>query len=109
MPPLQHNISTKKSQSNSNEGSLFTANGINTEADFEAWLRDLLPLFDDADIAKVLTQYPSGAGSSNTSQIRYATAGDSGATAVNVSSFAVGQQQRAYVKAHCTLIAIDSC
>ncbi|KAM0304066.1 hypothetical protein ACHAO8_011453 [Botrytis cinerea] len=44
---------------NANEGPLFTPQTITSEADLLEWLRNLLPEFQENDIAKVLEYYPS--------------------------------------------------
>ncbi|KAL8792233.1 MAG: hypothetical protein Q9195_005189 [Heterodermia aff. obscurata] len=44
---------------NANEGIRFAARNTVTEADFIQYLRDIFPLFTDADIEKVLLYYPS--------------------------------------------------
>ncbi|KXT02674.1 hypothetical protein AC578_1170 [Pseudocercospora eumusae] len=80
---------------NANEGTSFTPSIIETEDDLVAWLHTTFPLFDENDIAKVLYYYPSTNASTNPEAPLFATSGDSGATALNQSSVATGQQQRA--------------
>lgn len=82
------------SGNNANEGPLFVPQTITTEEDLVSWLRLTFPLFSNNDIAKVLLYYPSSNETDTTSPL-YATSGDSGATALNQSNVAVGQQQRA--------------
>lgn len=81
--------------SNAQEGYFFVRQNIKTLDDFIAWLRETLPNFSDADIAEVLQAYPSSNETTDPNAVRYATAGDSGASALNVSESATGQQQRA--------------
>jgi hypothetical protein len=76
----------------------FVPQNILTEADFESYIRSLFPLFSNSDIVAILQAYPSTNASVNPTNPKYATAGDSGATAVNVSTFGTGQQQRANVR-----------
>ncbi|KAK3676233.1 hypothetical protein LTR78_003983 [Recurvomyces mirabilis] len=83
------------SGNNANEGVGFTPQTIKTEDDLVAYLRGLLPLFSDNDIAKVLLYYPSTNASVSSSNPTFATTGDSGPTALNQSSVGTGQQQRA--------------
>lgn len=78
---------------NANEGPSFTPQLINTENDLVDWLRLTFPLFSSNDISKILLYYPSFDGSTNNSA--FATAGDSGPTALNQSNVGTGQQQRA--------------
>lgn len=59
------------------------------------WLQLTFPLFKNSDIAKVLLYYPSSNASDRVDPGLFATNGLSGADAVNVSSVASGQQQRA--------------
>ena len=68
-----------------------------TEADFIGFLHDTFPLFSDEDIEKVLYYYPSTNASVDAGIPEFATSGNSGATALNESTFATGQQQRAEV------------
>ncbi|KAG9717295.1 carboxylesterase type B, partial [Aureobasidium melanogenum] len=80
---------------NANEGPLFVPQNITTEADLVAWLELTFPLFSNDDIARVLRYYPSSNASDSSSAVEFATLGNSGATAINESSLATGQQQRA--------------
>ena len=68
-----------------------------TEADFVAFLRASFPLFTDDEISKVLLYYSSTNASVDTSIPKFATSGTSSPTALNESTFATGQQQRAEV------------
>jgi len=78
---------------NANEGTPFTPTTIKTEADLVAWLRLTFPLFTNGDIAKILLYYPTT--NASTTGPLYATNGISGASALNQSQVATGQQQRA--------------
>ncbi|KAH0363182.1 carboxylesterase type B, partial [Aureobasidium melanogenum] len=80
---------------NANEGPLFVPQNITTEADLVSWLELTFPLFSNDDIAKVLLYYPSSNASDSSSAVDFATLGNMGPTALNESSLATGQQQRA--------------
>ncbi|THX35267.1 carboxylesterase type B [Aureobasidium pullulans] len=80
---------------NANEGPLFVPQDIDTEADLVAWLELTFPLFSNDDFARILRYYPSSNATDSPSAVDFATTGDSGPTAINVSSVATGQQQRA--------------
>jgi carboxylesterase type B len=80
---------------NANEGPAFVPQNIETEADVVSWLRKTYPLLTDNDIAKVLRYYPGTDALSDPVRPLFATAGDSGPTALNQSTLATGQQQRA--------------
>ncbi|EXJ90227.1 carboxylesterase 2 [Capronia coronata CBS 617.96] len=80
---------------NANEGPSFTPQNITTEEDLIAWLQLTFPLFTNDDVAKVLLYYPSSNTSTHSGAPLYATSGDMGASALNQSSVATGQQQRA--------------
>lgn len=82
-------------QNNANEGPLFTPQDITTESDLLAWLRLTFPLFTNDDIAKILLYYPSTNVSVSSDAVDYATLGYTRASALNESSVASGQQQRA--------------
>lgn len=86
---------TDVSQNNANEGPAFTQQNITTEADLVDWLHLVFPLMTNDDVAKILLYYPSSNASDNANAEEYATLGYTGATALNVSSVATGQQQRA--------------
>ena len=55
------------------------------------------PLFTEDDVSRVLLYYPSTNASVDTSIPDFATSGNSTPTALNESTFATGQQQRADV------------
>lgn len=80
---------------NANEGPLFTPQDITSESDFLEWLRNVLPEFREDDIAKVLLYYPSIGGENSSDSDAFATSGYNGPSALNQSSIATGQQQRA--------------
>ena len=82
------------SGNNADEGALFVSPTIKTEKDFIGFLRNMFPLFQDNDISRVLRYYPSNSASHGG---RFATLGDVGPTALDVSPYAFGQQQRANV------------
>ncbi|KAF1953699.1 carboxylesterase type B [Byssothecium circinans] len=84
------------SGNNAEEGRLFTTPNITTENDLLAWIHLVFPLFRDDDIAKLLYYYPSSNISVQADNLpQFATSGDMGLTALNVSQTATGQQQRA--------------
>ena len=84
------------SGNNAEEGLLFTTQNITTEIDLLAWIHLVFPLFTDEDIAKLLYYYPSSNTSDTPANLTaFATAGDEGPTALNISQRATGQQQRA--------------
>ena len=85
------------SGNNADEGVSFVPPSIRTEEDFLGFLRISFPLFTNDDISKVLRYYPSTNNSVDLKDPRFATLGDAGSTALNESSYATGQQQRAYV------------
>lgn len=62
------------------------------------WIAVTFPLFTNDDIAKLLFYYPSTNDSTDRNATTYATNGYTLPSALNVSSFATGQQQRAYVR-----------
>ncbi|KAI9845635.1 MAG: hypothetical protein M1837_004609 [Sclerophora amabilis] len=80
---------------NANEGPLFTPQNVVTEDDFVDFLKTTFPLFNNEDISKVLMYYPSTNASTDENVMGYSTLGDEGSTALNVSEFGTGQQQRA--------------
>ena len=84
-------------QNNANEGPLFTPQNIVTEDDFITFLRNSFPLFTEDDVSKLLLYYPSS-NDSVMSTPGFATSGLTNPTALNESSFATGQQQRADVR-----------
>ncbi|KAK3068502.1 hypothetical protein LTR53_013873 [Teratosphaeriaceae sp. CCFEE 6253] len=80
---------------NANEGVGFTPQDITTEQDLVDYLRVTFPLFSNNDIAKLLYYYPSTNATTDPIAPLFATEGDMGPTALNVSSVGRGQQQRA--------------
>lgn len=80
---------------NANEGPSFTPQTIKTEDDLVAWLELTFPLFSNKDVSQILETYPTTNASVDPSAPLFATLGDSGPTALNQSSVATGQQQRA--------------
>lgn len=81
---------------NADEGPLFVPKNITTEEALVDFLHTSFPHFDDKDIASVLETYPLSAYGADPTNPLFATAGDSGPTAVDVSPFAIGNQQRAF-------------
>ena len=82
-------------QNNANEGPAFTPQNVKTEDDFVAFVQNTFPLFTTSDIEKTLLYYPSGDASGSPSDLEFATTGNSTPTALNESTYASGQQQRA--------------
>lgn len=80
---------------NANEGPAFTIQNIATEDDFLSWLHATYPLFTIDDIVNPVHYYPSSNDSASSVDVEFATLGDSGPTALEVSQFGTGQQQRA--------------
>jgi carboxylesterase type B len=74
---------------------LFTPQDITTESDFLTFVHNTLPEFSDADVQKVLRYYPSSNLSTSANAEEFATNGVTGPSAINQSSLATGQQQRA--------------
>ena len=83
------------SGNNANEGVAFTIQNITTESAFEDWTRLQFPMFNSSDLAAILKQYPSSSADVDPNSPRFATTGLNPPYALNVSSFATGQQQRA--------------
>ncbi|KAF2688723.1 alpha/beta-hydrolase [Lentithecium fluviatile CBS 122367] len=79
---------------NVNEGALFVPPIISTLDGLKAWLQQEFPTFTDADVQSVLNTYPSTDEPVDPTSPKFATNGLSGATAINVSQAATGQQQR---------------
>lgn len=77
------------------EGPLFVPKNITTEEALVDFVHTAFPRFHDNDVASVLETYPLSAYGADTTNPLFATAGDSGPTAVDVSPFAIGHQQRA--------------
>ena len=85
-------------QYNSNEGSLFTPTGINTEQDFDNYLNSYLPSVSHWNKQLLKTFYPS-THDTNSSLLDYDTSGYREHPNVNsMSDWANGQQQRAFVR-----------
>ncbi|RMY64749.1 hypothetical protein D0863_09589 [Hortaea werneckii] len=84
------------SGNNAAEGAAFVIPNLSTDSDFEAWVKLEYPMLTTSDYSQIFNEYytPSP---DNTSAASHATCGDCGGdTAVNVGSFIVGPQQRAY-------------
>ncbi|KAF2032351.1 alpha/beta-hydrolase [Setomelanomma holmii] len=77
---------------NANEGPSFTPQTITSESALLSWLHDTLPEFTNDDLAKILIYYPIPDATDGTT---FATNGVSGPSALDQSSIATGQQQRA--------------
>ena len=82
-------------QNNADEGAYFVPPTIVTEDDFVNFVRNTFPLFTESDVEKVLYYYPSTSEPTEMSDPEFATMGNGSSTAVNQSSFATGQLQRA--------------
>jgi carboxylesterase type B len=80
---------------NANEGPLFVPQDITSDDDFLTWLHNNLPEFTDSDIAKVLRYYPISNTADSSNADEFATNGVTGPSALDQSSLATGQQQRA--------------
>lgn len=81
---------------NADEASAFVPANITTEDDLVDFVRIRFPWFDDDDICALLDIYLLTDFSKDSLNPRFATAGDVGPTATNVSPYAIGNQQRAY-------------
>lgn len=79
-----------------NEGPGFTPQNITTDADFTDYIQNYFPDFSEDDISSVLDMYPSSE-DTNPSATNYSTLGYTGPSALEMSGFANGQQQRANV------------
>lgn len=77
------------------EGPYFTPQNIASEQGLVDWIKLVFPLFSDDDISKLLYYYPIQNSTNSSSLPRFATAGNKGPTALDISSTASGQQQRA--------------
>ncbi len=84
-------------QNNADEGPYFTPQNIVTEDDFVNFLQNTFPLFTDDDISRVLLYYPSTNASVDIDTPEFSTSGNGAVTALNESTYATGQQQRAEV------------
>lgn len=69
---------------------------INTVDDFMNYVHSTFPLFTDADISRLLQVYQFDPTPVNRSASLFDTLGDRGATALNQSEFATGNQQRVF-------------
>ena len=78
---------------NAEEGFYFASQNITTDNDLLAWIHLVFPLFTDTDVARLLSYYHPT--TNNPSLPKFATAGDSGLTALDVSQAATGPQQLA--------------
>lgn len=85
------------SGNNAEEGPFFTTQNVTTENDLVAWIQLVFPLFTNDDISKLLYYYPTLNSTSPDDLPKFATSGDMGLTALNVSEVASGQQQRANI------------
>ncbi|OJJ35595.1 hypothetical protein ASPWEDRAFT_110676 [Aspergillus wentii DTO 134E9] len=81
---------------NADEAPRFTPPTINTQDDFEGFIRYLFPQFKEDEIEKTLLHYPSTTDPVDKNATRFATTGTGEPTALNMSAFASGQQQRAF-------------
>lgn len=82
-------------KNNANEAVGFTPQNITTEDDFVAFVRYVMPQLNNKQVQELLAHYPLP---EDLSTARFATDGlNDNATAVFVSPWAVGQQQRANV------------
>ncbi|KAF7550705.1 hypothetical protein G7046_g7937 [Stylonectria norvegica] len=79
---------------NANEGTSFIVGSIVTDEDWNNYMKTYLPLFSTIDLENLAKTYaidpiiPNGP--------LFATQGDQGPTAMNQSTYAIGNQQRAY-------------
>ena len=76
---------------------MFVPQNITTEAEFVLYLTTLFPWFTKNEIEQTLLYYPSTTNPVDPDTVRFATDGTGFPTALNESSFATGQQQRANV------------
>jgi hypothetical protein len=83
-------------QNNANEGAQFTPQNIATTSDFLAYIERYFSGFSADDIAMVQEMYPSNT-MTNPNAIKFSTLENTGPSALEISPFANGQQQRAYV------------
>jgi carboxylesterase type B len=83
------------SGNNAEEAPYFADQRINTEEKLIAYIKLAFPLLSEQNITALLSHYPSSSADDTADLPKYATSGTSGATAVNVSQSASGQQQRA--------------
>ena len=81
-------------QNNANEGPLFTPQDTDSKDDLLEFVHNILPLFNESNIDRLLESYPVSTTPSS-SGVQYATNGTTPDTALNVSTFATGTQQLA--------------
>lgn len=77
---------------------MFTPQNITTEDDFIEFVQFLFPMFTQSDVDQVLEYYPITASSDSANPTLFATDGTGNPTAVEMSPWASGQQQRANVR-----------
>ena len=80
------------------EGTVFVPQDITSQDDFLRWVGNTLPELSESDIAKILRYYPISNIKESSGAIKFATNGVSGPSALDQSSLATGQQQRANVR-----------
>jgi carboxylesterase type B len=78
---------------NANEGVAFVPSNITSTAALHTWLQGAYPNLNSADFDAILDAYPA---SNDTNPGEFATTGLGPVTALDVSQFATGPQQRAY-------------
>ncbi|PVI00985.1 alpha/beta-hydrolase [Periconia macrospinosa] len=79
---------------NAEEGRFFVTPNITTENDLLSWIHLVFPLFTSNDTSQLLSHYPLNDDLSADTPF-FATNGESGLTATDISQTARGQQQRA--------------
>lgn len=84
-------------QNTADEGPLFVPSNISSQDDLIAYIHHLLPKFSREDVDNVMQMYPSPNGPVRPSDPRFATTGLEPPSAIDISPFATGQQQRANV------------
>jgi hypothetical protein len=92
-PDLKLNGLNHLTGNNAEEGFYFTARNVTTHDDLLDWIHLVFPLFTPTDVSRLLSYYHPTTNS--TSLPRFASAGDSGLTALDVSQVATGPQQLA--------------
>lgn len=92
-------------QNNANEGAQFTPQNIATTSDFLAYIERYFSGFSADDIAMVQEMYPSNT-MTNPNAIKFSTLENTGPSALEISPFANGQQQRAYVSSSNLIMAV---
>lgn len=81
---------------NAIEAASFTPGNITTEADLTSYLKLIFPRLSKKEIKSVLSTYPSSSLPTSEEAPLFATDGVNSPTAINQSSLATGQQQRAF-------------